>query len=141
VRFFFDTSVLLPCFFDNHVHHEASLRVFLGVEKHEGCCGAHSLAEFYANATGYPGRSRLSGPEALLLVDEIRERLEIVALTSAEYYSAIRDAAAAGIAGGTIYDALLCRCAEKAAAEVVYTWDVRHFQQFSEDIRKRVRTP
>jgi predicted nucleic acid-binding protein len=134
VRFFFDTSVLLPCFFENHIYHEASLRVFLEANKEQSCCGAHSLAELYANATRLPGKNRLGG-------DQARDRLAIVALTPEEYYSTISDAAAEGIVGGTIYDALLCRCAVKAEAELIYTWNVRHFQQFSEDIAKRLRTP
>jgi predicted nucleic acid-binding protein len=53
----------------------------------------------------------------------------------------MKEAAAANIAGGTIYDALLARCAMKAGAEVIYTWNVRHFQQFSAEISERVRTP
>jgi predicted nucleic acid-binding protein len=141
VRFFFDTSVLLPCFFENHTHHEASLRVFLEVNKEQGCCGAHSLAELYANSTRLPGKNRLRGDQALLFLDEVRDRLAIVALTPEEYYSTISDAAAEGVVGGTIYDALLCRCAIKAEAELIYTWNMRHFQQFSEDITKRLRTP
>ena len=141
MRFFFDTSVLIPCFFEDHLHHEASRRAFLQADKQHDCCGVHSLAEFYANATGYPAKTRMSGHEALLFVDEIRDRLAVVELTSAEYYSAIRDAAAAGVVGGTIYDALLCRCAEKSEAEVIYTWSVRHFQQVSEHIATRIRTP
>jgi predicted nucleic acid-binding protein len=141
MRFFFDTSVLIPCFFENHVHHEASLRAFLEVEKQQGSCGAHTLAEFYANATGFPGKNRMRGDQALLVLDQVRDRLAIVALTPEEYYFAISDSAAAGILGGTIYDALLCRCAEKVGAELIYTWNVRHFQQFSEGITKRIRTP
>jgi predicted nucleic acid-binding protein len=141
VKSFFDTSVLLPCFFENHVHHEASLQAFLKVEKQEGCCGAHSLAELYANATGFPGKNRMRGDQALLVLEEIRDRLAIVVLTAEEYYLAISLSAAAGIVGGTIYDALLCRCAEKSGAEFIYTWNIRHFQQFSEDIVRRLRTP
>ena len=76
-----------------------------------------------------------------MILDEIRNRLEIVALTAEEYYSAIRDASVIGVTGGMIYDALLCRCAEKAAAERIYTWNVRHFQRFSKDIAQRVQTP
>lgn len=123
------------------MHHEASLQVFLETERGQGCCAAHSLAEFYASATGYPGKNRMSTQQALIVIDEIRDRFETVALTSEEYYSAIRDASVMAVAGGTIYDALLSRCAEKAGAELIYTWNLRHFHQFSEEIRKRIRTP
>jgi predicted nucleic acid-binding protein len=141
VKVFFDTSVLVPCFLEDHLHHEASLRVFLAADKKQGCCGAHSLAELYATATRFPGKQRLSGDQVLLFLDDLRERLDIVGLTPEEYYSALRDAAAAGIVGGTVYDALLGRCALKAGAEFIYTWNLKHFQQFSEDITRRIRTP
>lgn len=141
MKFFFDTSVLLPCFFEDHIHCEASRRALLNVNKSVGCCGAHSLAEFYANATRYVGKNRLSGEQVLLFLDDVRDRLDIVGLTSDEYYYAVRNAAAAGGVGGTIYDALLGYCAIKAGAEVIYTWNLRHFQQLSPEITKRLRTP
>jgi predicted nucleic acid-binding protein len=141
MKFFFDTSVLLPCFFEEHVHHEASLRAFLKVDKEQGCCGAHSLAEFYATATRFPGKHRLSGEQVLLFLENVRERLHVVTLTADEYYTALKQAAAAGVVGGTIYDALLGQCAMKAKTEYIYTWNLKHFRQFSPDIVKRLRTP
>ena len=141
MKVFFDTSVLVPCFLEDHLHHEASLRVFLAADKKQGCCGAHSLAEVYATATRFPGKQRLSGDQVLLFLNDLRERLDIVGLTPDEYYSALSDAAAAGIVGGSVYDSLLGRCALKAGAEFIYTWNVKHFQQFSPDITKRLRTP
>jgi len=141
MKFFFDTSVLLPCFFEDHEHHEASLSAFLKASQGRGCCGAHSLAELYATATRLPGKHRLSGEQILLFLGDVRERLTIVTLTADEYYGTLKDAAASGIVGGTIYDALLGRCAMKAEAQYIYTWNVKHFQQFSPEIVKRLRTP
>jgi predicted nucleic acid-binding protein len=43
--------------------------------------------------------------------------------------------------GGTIYDALLVHCAFKAKAEIIYTWNVKHYGQFGLEAAKRVRTP
>jgi predicted nucleic acid-binding protein len=43
------------------------------------------------------------------------------------------------VAGGAIYDALLAGCALKAKAEILYTWNVRHFQRFTTLLR--VETP
>jgi len=103
-------------------------------------CGAHTLAEFYSTFSGYANKFRLDGNEVLSIIGDILEHLSIVALTTDEYVSAIQDAARDGVAGGTIYDALLARCAIKARADVIYTWNLKHFQQFPE-IRSRVRTP
>jgi predicted nucleic acid-binding protein len=141
VKYFFDTSVLLPSFLEDHEHHEAGLRAFLKSDKKLGCCGAHSLAELYATATRLPGKHRLSGEQVLLFIENVRERLTIVTLTADDYYGAVKEAAAAGVVGGTIYDALLARCATKARAEIIYTWNQKHFQQFSPEITKRLRIP
>jgi len=141
VKYFFDTSVLLPTFLEDHEHHEASLRAFLKADKKQGCCGAHSLAELYATATRLPGKHRLSGEQVMLFLEDVRERLAIVALSGDDYFSAVKEAAASGVVGGTIYDALLAHCALKAGAEIIYTWNQKHFQQFSAEIAKRLRNP
>jgi len=141
VKAFFDTSVLLSTFLEDHEHHQASLQAFARAEKKQACCGAHSLAEVFSAVTRLPGRHRLSGEQALLFLGDIVERLAVVALTGEEYLWAIRDAAQKGIVGGTIYDALLVHCAQKARADVIYTWNVKHFQRFGAEIARRVRTP
>jgi predicted nucleic acid-binding protein len=141
VKYFYDTSVLLPAFLEDHEHHEASLRAFLKADKKQGCCGAHSLAELYATFTRLPGKHRLSGDQVLLLLENVRERLTIITLSVEDYINAISVGAATGIVGGTIYDALLARCALKAEAEILYTWNTKHFQQFSPDVTKRLRNP
>ncbi|MGH7917088.1 MAG: PIN domain-containing protein, partial [Candidatus Binataceae bacterium] len=91
--------------------------------------------------TRLSGRYRLSGEQTMLFLEDIRERLDLIALTGAEYYTAIKEAAGSGVTGGTIYDALIARCALKAGAEVVYTWNTRHFELFGPAIAKRLRTP
>jgi predicted nucleic acid-binding protein len=141
LRVFFDTSVLIAAFLEDHEHHAASLEAFVKTDKRHGCCGAHSLAEVYSTLTRLPGKHRLSGEQALLLLGNIRERLAIVALDDQEYYAAIVESAAAGMVGGAIYDALLARCALKARADTLYTWNLKHFQQFGPEVAERTRTP
>ncbi|HET9744050.1 MAG TPA: PIN domain-containing protein [Terriglobales bacterium] len=137
----FDTSVLLPVFLEDHEHHEASLKVFLKATRNEAGCAAHSLAELYATATRLPGKHRLSGDQVLLFLENVVERLTPIALTALEYVQAIQASATEGIVGGTIYDALLAHCALKAGATVIYTWNVRHFQQLGPEIARRLRVP
>jgi predicted nucleic acid-binding protein len=100
-----------------------------------------SLAEVYSTLTRLPGRHRLSSEQAMLFLEDIHERLAVVALDEREYYAAIKKAAAAGIVGGTIYDALLAHCALKAKADTIYTWNIRHFEQFGQVIAERLKTP
>jgi hypothetical protein len=40
---FFDSSVLVPVFYGDHVHHKASLDLFIQFDKVAGGCGAHSF--------------------------------------------------------------------------------------------------
>lgn len=141
MRAFFDTSVLVPVFLEDHEHHERSLKAFVGADRRRDYCAAHSLAEVYATMTRLPGRHRLSGEQVLLFLENIREHLALIALTGQEHHATIREAAEAGIIGGTIYDALIARCALKAKVDAVYTWNTRHFEQFGPAIAKRLRMP
>lgn len=141
MKAFFDTSVLVAVFLEDHEHHEPSFALFAGADRKIACCAAHSLAELYATLTRLPGKFRLSADQALLFLESVEDRLEVVSLDAREYQLAIREAATRGITGGTIYDALLGRCALKARATRIYTWNVTHFQRLGPEIAGRVRTP
>jgi predicted nucleic acid-binding protein len=141
LRAFFDTSVLIPVFIEDHEHHERSLKVFVEADKKRDCCAAHSLAEVYATMTRLPGRHRLSGEQVLLFLENVRERLALITLSVDEYHATIKEAAERGVIGGTIYDALIARCALKAKVDAVYTWNTRHFEQFGPAIAERLRMP
>jgi predicted nucleic acid-binding protein len=138
---FFDTSVLVPVFCGDHVHHQASLTLFISFSKSTGCCGAHSLAEVYATLTRMPGKHRISGEQAMLFIGSIRERLSVVALNGEEYAGALEASASLGIVGGGIYDAMLSHCAIAAQAEAIYTWNVRHYALCGNEVVGLVRTP
>ena len=141
MKAFFDTSVLVPVFYGDQVHHQASLTLFIRFDRSTACCGAHSLAEVYSTLTRMPGKHRISGEQAMLFIGSIRERLSIVALDGDEYTDALQTAAALGITGGGIYDAMLAHCAMKAKAEAIYSWNVRHYAQCGQEVTGRVRTP
>jgi len=138
---FFDTSVLVPAFIDNHEHHQRSWNLLADASRQSSYCAAHSLAEVYATMTRLPGTNRLSGEQAMLFLENVRERITPMALTADEYYAAIAEASGMRIVGGTIYDALIARCALKAKADAIYTWNLRHFEQFGSRITERLRTP
>jgi predicted nucleic acid-binding protein len=141
LKAFFDTSVLVAAFLEDHEHHERSFARFADADRKNGCCAAHTLAELYATLTRLPGKFRLSADQVLLFLESVEEHLEIVALEAREYRMAIQGAAAAGVTGGTIYDALLAQCALKARAGTIYTWNVAHFQSLSAEIAGKVQRP
>jgi predicted nucleic acid-binding protein len=141
VKAFFDTSVLVSVFYGDHQHHAASIACFLRFPKNQACCGVHSLAEVYSSLTRMPGKHRISGEQAMLFLGDIRERLTIISLDDEQYFHAIDEAAAAGVAGGAIYDSLLRHCALKAKAKTIYTWNAKPYQPAGFAVNRRVRTP
>jgi len=77
----------------------------------------------------------------MLFVADIQARLTPIALTPDEYVAAITEYSAMGVVGGAIYDALIARCALKARAEKIFTWNIRHFRLFGSEVEKKLRTP
>jgi predicted nucleic acid-binding protein len=140
VKAFLDTSVLVAAFYADHQHHEASLTLFAKQTKSAAATAAHCMAEFYAVVTGMPGKNRASPHEALLFIEDAHERLTLISLNEREYLDAIGLAAAAGISGGALYDALIARCALKAKVQALYTWNGKHFERIPE-IAPRIRLP
>ena len=141
MKAFLDTSVLVPVFYGDYVHHESSLDLFIQFDKSTGCCGAHSLAEVYSTLTRMPGKHRISGEQAMLFIASIRERLSTIALDGNEYADVLAVSAARGIVGGGIYDALLAHCAIKAKAEAIYSWNGRHYSLCGPEVTQRLRVP
>ncbi len=141
MKLFFDTSVLVAVFLEDHEHHEASLAAFAATDRKQACCAAHSLAELYSVLTRLPGKHRLSGEQVMLFLEAVQQHLALISLDGREYYSTLQQCAALGIAGGAIYDALLAHCALKARAETIYTWNVSHFRRLDPDVERRVKTP
>jgi predicted nucleic acid-binding protein len=141
VKWFFDTSVLVPALLPDHPHHARSFALFASASRKHASCAAHSLAEAYSTFTRYPGKERMSAEAANLVVQEIERRFTLFALTNDEYCAAIRRMARLGIVGGAVYDGLLAACALKARADHLYTWNVRHFDLLGADIQKLITIP
>lgn len=138
---FFDTSVLIGAFWHGHPHHDASLLLLSAANKRRSACAMQTLAEVYATMTALPVKDVIPPDQALLFVHEVRDRLNIITLTEEEYYTTIEQAAALHFTSGRIYDALLLRCAAKAKAETIYTWNLKHFRAITPALADRIRTP
>jgi predicted nucleic acid-binding protein len=138
---FLDTSVLVATFYGDHECHDASFKVFHQQTKSTGCTAAHCLVETYSVVTGMPGKDRASPDEALLFVNDVRDRLTLVALNEDEFFKVLQAASAEGIVGGATYDALIGQCAVKADAKALYTWNTKHFKRLGAQITSRLREP
>ena len=134
MKVFLDTNVLVSAVVQQHESHARSLAVLERVqnEKDEGFVSGHSLAETYAVLTKLPPPLRHTPEQALLSIEEnIVKYFKVTALTGQEYSALIREVALAGIQGGTVYDAVLLKCALKSEAEKIFTLNVRHFSNIA----------
>lgn len=138
---FFDTSVLVAAFLGDHPHHKASATAFAGAVKKHSSCGAHSLAELYSTLTSLPLKPMIAPEQALLFLGDVRSRLAVIALDEADYFATIERTAGKRIPGGRIYDALLLQCAVKAKANIIYTWNLKHFRQLAPELAGAIKTP
>jgi predicted nucleic acid-binding protein len=141
VRAFFDTSVLIPVVVKDLPHSRNSSVLFHSVARKNAFCGAHTFAEVYGTITRLPSPYRVGPDHAALVLNDLSDRLNVVALNAEEYLAALQKLAGLGVTGGTVYDGLLAHCAVKAKADVIYTWNVRHFQQFGPEVARRLRIP
>ncbi len=96
---FFDTSALVAVFYGTHIHHQASIALFIQFDKSTRCRGAQSLAEVYSTLTRMPGKHRISGEQAMLFIGSIREQLSIIALNRDGYAAVPQASSALGIVG------------------------------------------
>ncbi|HME11753.1 MAG TPA: PIN domain-containing protein [Candidatus Acidoferrum sp.] len=141
MREFFDTSVLINAFLETQHHHESSFQRFAAAESRHSACGVHTLAEIYNGLTKLPRRPMVLSEQVLLFLEEVRSRVTPIVLDAEEYFATIRQVAGRGLTGGRIYDALLLACAEKSDAQVIYTWNLKHFQAIAPHLADRIQTP
>lgn len=138
---FFDTSVLVAAFWSGHMHHQASVARLGAASQKQSACGIHSLAEVYAAMTALPVKPLIPPEQALLFVENVRDRLTLVSLNSDEYFAAIQRTAGLGFSSGRVYDALLLACAAKVKAETIYTWNLRHYQSLAPELSAQICNP
>jgi len=145
MKVFCDTNVLVSAFLTKHPQHNAARPVLerIKAQADEGWIAAHSLAETYAVLTRLPGASQVAPNVAWQLISEnIIKNFSLITLSATEYSKALAGAAASGVEGGKIYDALLLAAAVKSGAERIYTFNITHFQSMADvELQKRIVAP
>lgn len=128
---FFDTSVLLAGLLDLGASSEAAQRIMDAVVA--GKLGRprtawHCCLEFYAVSTRLPEEMRLTPAQAgQLLAEEIRGRMDVVALPTGSWDEFWTRAETERVAGGRIYDAHIAEIARQHKARLIVTDNTRHF--------------
>ncbi len=88
---------------------------------------AHALAETYATLSG-DTRLNINPHDAAQMVLDLAQSLEVHALAARPYVALIQGAPAAGIRGGSLFDAIHAQAARETRCTEIHTLNVRHFK-------------
>jgi predicted nucleic acid-binding protein len=144
MRCFLDSSVLVAGSVKAHPHFIQAHQVLeeSAVGAFEGLCAAHSITECFSALTMIPVQPRITPAEASTIIAEnVIARFKIVPARAAFYRAAVVRCVTAGVAGGTIYDALLLECARSVNADRIYTLNRAHFLALAPDLADRITSP
>jgi predicted nucleic acid-binding protein len=131
-----DTSCIVATVVVTHEHHE---RAVTALDRHFDAGDsivivAHTLLEAYRTLTAMPRPHQMAPDAAWRAIDEtFVARGSIVVLRPDDYQQMMSNLAAAGTIGGQVYDASIVACARLAGAEVIVTFNERHFRRFEGD--------
>lgn len=144
MKVLFDTSVLVASLVAKHPHHQRAMAVIERVLKgsDSAVVAAHALVETYSVLTRLPVTPRIGASSAhQLLRENILAHCEIVALTAREHERLLTKLAGLSIDGGASYDAIHAACAQKAAVDRLYTFNVRDFQRVAPELEAKIVAP
>lgn len=132
MKVLFDTSLLVAGFIEPHPMHSRALPWLrrAHARRLDLYIAAHSLAELYAVLTTLPVRPLISAATACSLIRENTEAVAtVVTLSNADYDRTLDRMARLGVVGGSIYDALIARAAEKIGVERLVTLNLSDFER------------
>jgi predicted nucleic acid-binding protein len=139
---FVDTSVLVAALDANHPQHGPCLALLSSLKAGAAFCALHSYAEFYAVMSAKPGKPRLRPQDVDAMLGRVDQLFTPIALSRREYRQAISDCASRGNSGGRLYDALIAACAQKCAADHIYTLNHADFTAvLPAAVHARIRRP
>jgi predicted nucleic acid-binding protein len=95
---------------------------------------APALLEAYAVLTRLPPPHRLKPKDALAALLGSFGDATVVSLPATETWALIRSLPDLGVSGGASYDAMIVACARSAGADVIVTWNTRHFVKVAGDL-------
>jgi predicted nucleic acid-binding protein len=142
MSFLCDTTVLFAASDSGHRHHRPSLDLVAKARPSTSFVAAHSLAELYATLSSVPSPRMRRLDRVMEAVEQAIRQFTPIALNVDDYMWVLRHVTEAEARSGQIYDALILKCAERAGAEKVYTWNLSHFQRVAwPAMGGRIRTP
>ena len=140
----FDTSVIIAALVESHPEHGRAFPWLKQAKEKqfELIVASHTLAELYAVLSILPLKPRISSSVAWRLIKEnIESTSKVISLTPAEYSSTIKSMSEIGLIGGTIYDSLIAKVAQKAKVERLLTLNIDHFKRVWQDGENKIIAP
>jgi predicted nucleic acid-binding protein len=136
-----DSNVIIAMLAEAHEHHKQSLALVAGEPRRRFAVAAHSYAEAYSTLTRRGERSpfRFAAEEAWAALESVRAVTDLVGLTPAQSFDAIRGFAQSGGVGARLYDLLIGEAAVVHDIPVIVTWNVGHMRDLFPDLT--VATP
>ncbi len=136
-----DTNVIVAALAEAHEHHAASFALFEKAPTASLAVPAHCYAEAYTTLIRRSEHAPFRWPpdEAWAAIESVAAITRLVGLSPAQSFDAVRDFAASGHVGARVYDQLIARTARSARADMLVTWNVKHFAGLVEGLE--VRTP
>lgn len=129
MRIFFDSNVLIAAVLESHANHgpsrellDCAIRSELGPS-----ISAHGLAETYSQLTSIP-QLRVSPHFAVASMMRDAQRMKVVSLEARDYIKCLAESRELSLTGGRIYDLLHVTAAAKIRANLIATWNAKHFK-------------
>ncbi len=125
-----DSNVLIALLAEAHEHHAASIALLLGDGGRRFAVAAHSYAETYSTLTrrGGPAPFGFAPGEAWAALESVRTVTDLVGLTAAQTFDAVRRYAGDGGVGPRLYDRLIGEAAVAHGLARIITWNVTHMR-------------
>jgi predicted nucleic acid-binding protein len=125
-----DSNVVIAMLAEAHEHHEASIALLEGEATSQLAVAAHSYAESYSTLTrqGDHAPFRFTPEEAWAALESVRANTDLVGLTPAQTFDAVRRYAEAAGVGARLYDRLIGEAAVAHGIGTIVTWNIRHMR-------------
>jgi predicted nucleic acid-binding protein len=138
-RFALDTNVVVAMARVDHTDHAAALDE---VERRLNAgdilvVPTHVVVESYSVLTRIPAPFRLRAGDAFAFLEELLASAQVADLGPDAYLPLLRDAAQADVRGGQIHDLVIASIASGAGADLLLTFNTRHFASMSLGIQIR----
>ena len=144
MKVMFDSSVLVAGMVEPHPVHE---RAFSWLKRaragdFEFFVARHTLAELYAVLTTFPVSPRISpGTAQHLIRENVEGAAKAISLSAPDYRAVIRRVSNLGLSGGSVYDAMIARAAQKAKVDRLLTLNPEEFKRVWPEGASRTTIP